>query len=129
MSTHRGWGLATIGLIGLVTIGIGLGWDTYPRFLDSYYHLAVIQGFRQAGGIALHAFWESAPAGRPHLYPPLFHLVWAPLALLVRDPIAPARCWTLLGTSLLLVSTAWATRQLFGGRRAFFTTGATLPPA
>src|SRR3989338_10814800 len=118
MSTHRGWGLATIGLIGLVTIGIGLGWDTYPRFLDSYYHLAVIQGFRQHGGVALHAFWESAPAGRPHLYPPLFHLLWWPVAALVREPITVARCWSVVGGPSLLLVMAWAGRGGAGPRAA-----------
>ena len=50
-------------------------WPLLPNFLDIYYHLSVAQGFDRAGGLVTHAFWEYAPAGRPHLYPPLFHLI------------------------------------------------------
>lgn len=120
---------ATLGLVFLVTLGTRLGWESYPRFLDSYYHLAVIQGFHQASGVALHAFWEAAPVGRPHLYPPLFHLVWAPVWWLTRDPVTVARLWSMLGAPLLLLAAVWATRLLGGTRRACLTTVALLIPA
>jgi len=123
------WTLATVGLIALVTLGARLDWESSPRFLDSYYHLAVIQGFQHAGGVALHAFWEAAPEGRPHLYPPLFHLVWAPVWWVTRDPITVARLWSLLSAPLLLLGVAWASRILGGARRASLTVAAMLIPA
>lgn len=126
MRAERAWGWLTVGVIGVVAVGLRLGWETYPRFLDSYYHLAVIQGFRQAGGVALHAFWEAAPAGRPHLYPPLFHLLWWPVAALARDPITVARLWSVLGGPLLLVVTAGAVRRIAGTRTAALTVLAAL---
>lgn len=50
-------------------------WPLLPNFLDIYYHLSAALGFDKAGGLVTHAFWEYAPAGRPHLYPPLFSLI------------------------------------------------------
>ena len=82
-------------------------WPVFPYFLDSYYHLAVIQGFQQAGGPVLHAFWEAAPAGRPHLYPPLFHLIFLHGSLLGIQPIVLARFWSWISFPLLLAA-AWA---------------------
>jgi len=82
-------------------------WPVFPYFLDSYYHLAVIRGFQQAGGPVLHAFWEAAPAGRPHLYPPLFHLIFLNGSLMGISPIVLARFWSWLSFPLLLAA-AWA---------------------
>lgn len=47
--------------------------DRYPVSIDVYYHMAAIEGFRQAGGLCLWAFWEFALPGRPHVYPPALH--------------------------------------------------------
>ena len=52
-----------------------------PQFIDIYYHLQVAWGFIQAGGYSSWDFWEYAPFGRPHIYPPLFHIL---LALLMK---------------------------------------------
>jgi hypothetical protein len=52
-----------------------------PRSMDIYYHLQVAWGFIQAGGYSAWDFWEFLPLGRPHIYPPLFHLI---LALLLK---------------------------------------------
>lgn len=50
-------------------------WGEYPIFVDIYYHLSVMRGFSDAGGVVLRDFWEFAPLGRPHLYPPLLHIL------------------------------------------------------
>jgi len=52
-----------------------------PLFMDIYYHLPTAWGFLQAGGFSSWDFWEYAPLGRPHIYPPFFHLL---LALLMK---------------------------------------------
>jgi len=82
-------------------------WPVFPYFLDSWYHLAVIRGFEQAGGPVFHAFWEAAPQGRPHLYPPLFHTLFLPAALAGVPPIQLARFWTWASFPLLLAA-AWS---------------------
>ena len=48
-------------------------YDLYPVFVDIYYHLSVTLSFDKAGGIVLWDFWEFAPEGRVHLYPPFLH--------------------------------------------------------
>jgi len=53
-----------------------------PQFIDIYYHLQAAWGFIQAGGYSSWDFWEYAPFGRPHIYPPLFHIF---LALLMKS--------------------------------------------
>ncbi len=115
------WAL-TAGLVILaVVILAGTQWPGYPYFLDSYYHLSVIQGFRTAGGPTLHAFWESAPEGRPHLYPPLFHLIGLPAVLLGIPPLVLARIWSWAALPLLLI-VAWVVlRRLFNDRTACLT--------
>lgn len=49
--------------------------DLYPVFVDIYYHMSVALSFDKAGGVVLWDFWEFAPEGRPHLYPPLLHCI------------------------------------------------------
>lgn len=68
--------LAKLILLSLSVLQI-TRWPTTPRFLDIYYHLQVAWGFIQAGGYSSWDFWEYAPFGRPHIYPPLFHILLA----------------------------------------------------
>ena len=62
---HRRWTLLSLLIILGAAILSTAQWPAYPYFLDANYHLAVIRGFREAGGPVLHAFWEAAPEGRP----------------------------------------------------------------
>lgn len=61
-----------------------LRWRIFPQFLDSYYHLLTASGFLQAGGYSGWDFWQYAPVGRIHIYPPLFHII---LAFLIKSGI------------------------------------------
>ncbi len=81
-------------------------WAAYPYFLDSTYHLAVIEGFRQAGGPVLHCFWEAAPEGQPQLYPPLFHLLFLPARIAGLPSLFLARFWSSAAFPFLLLI-AW----------------------
>ncbi|MFH0877625.1 MAG: hypothetical protein V1863_05310, partial [Candidatus Omnitrophota bacterium] len=52
-------------------------WHNYPTELDSPYHLLMGKMFADHGRVVLWDSYEFAPVGRPHLYPPLLHiLVW-----------------------------------------------------
>lgn len=46
-----------------------------PQFIDGYYHLSVANGFLGSGGWVGWTWWDFAPLGRPHLYPPGYHLL------------------------------------------------------
>ena len=107
MSSRNPWSLAAGLILAAAAILTASHWPVFPYFLDSYYHLAVIRGFSQAGGPVLHAFWEAAPQGRPHLYPPLFHLIFLPASLGGASFIQLARFWTWASFPLLLAAT-WA---------------------
>lgn len=61
-----------------------LRWRIFPQFIDSYYHLLTAWGFIQAGGYSGWDFWQYAPVGRIHIYPPLFHII---LAFLIKSGI------------------------------------------
>lgn len=114
--------------IGAAAILTAAQWPVLPYFLDSYYHLSVIQGFRDAGGPVLHAFWEAAPEGRPHLYPPGFHLIFLPLAQLGLDPIFLARLWSWAAMPALLAAAWLALSRIFGPPKAALTLAALATP-
>ena len=71
----RLYSLGAIALLIVVAIATAASYELYPLFIDTYYHMGVIEGFRQAGGITTRAFWEMAPGGRVHIYPPSLHVI------------------------------------------------------
>ncbi len=56
-----------------------------PQFIDIYYHLLTAGGFLKAGGYSGWDFWQYAPYGRVHIYPPFFHII---LAFLIKSGIS-----------------------------------------
>jgi len=87
---------------------------------DSYYHMQVARSIVENGRIPTHDDWSFAPYGRPHLYPPLFHLLIAAVSLpfggnIVESMLLLQAIWPLL----LYFSTWYGARLLFDARRAF----------
>ncbi|MDD2680072.1 MAG: hypothetical protein PHO03_04685 [Candidatus Omnitrophica bacterium] len=79
-------------------------WFVLPHFMDIYYHLLTAQGFIQAGGYSGWDFWQYAPVGRPHIYPPFFHLALAGLMQAGLSPVILAKlCEALIPVILLAV--------------------------
>lgn len=128
MTHSRRWSCAGWLLILATAILAAAHWPRYPYFWDSYYHLSVIQNFREAGGPALLQTWEAAPEGRVHLYPPLFHLLFLPARMAQIDPILLARFWTWASFPLLLLSVNEVLRRLAGPRPAALALAALLTP-
>jgi hypothetical protein len=92
----------------------------YPVFLDIPYHMAVTRGFQEAGGVTTWDFWDYAPAGRPHIYPPLLHVI---MSLLVDTGMPMEFTATLVCLAmfpLILLSLWWAMRKVFGPRAALY---------
>ncbi len=52
-------------------------WATFPLVLDPYYHLLIARQVAAAGGPIAYEWWQDAPSGRLHLYPPLLHVLLA----------------------------------------------------
>ena len=96
-------------------------WPKLPFFMDCYYHLVTMRGFDDAGGWVGQAFWEYAPTGRPHLYPPLFHFLEL---ILFKNGVAPLQIARLFDffifPSFLLL--AWfIVRSLVSSEVSFFS--------
>ena len=127
-SAQSGWRYGALGIIALFTILLIIRWQTLPIFLDIYYHASCMTGFRDAGGIVLHDFWEYAPVGRPHLYPPLFHLILLGLSKASLPILFILRLVSATIYPLFLFTISWVVSKLYNDRCAFFTVlAATLP--
>ncbi len=70
--------LVSLGLIAFIFVSFVVNWYKFvPNCVDTWYHLAVGRKILELGTIPIWDSWEFAPAGRPHLYPPLIHLLIA----------------------------------------------------
>ncbi|MCM8780135.1 MAG: hypothetical protein NC914_03200 [Candidatus Omnitrophica bacterium] len=97
-----------------------LHWKLFPKFLDIYYHLSVISGFADAGGYVTRAFWEYAPFGRPHLYPPLAHILMLLLYKIGFSKLFIARLFSCLIYPAILFVIWQLVKRIFNPRLAFF---------
>ena len=52
-------------------------WPSLPQHIDIYYHILTAWGFIKSGGYTTWDFWQYAPIGRMHIYPPLLHIIMA----------------------------------------------------
>jgi len=73
-----------------------------------------------AGGFVPKAFWEYAPVGRPHLYPPLLHFIMLIFYKLGLDPISIARLTELIMYPLVLITIWQVFKSVFYPRLGFF---------
>ena len=124
----RSWDRASWSLIALHTLLLLSWWPLLPFFVDLYYHLNVLQGFRDAGGVVLHAYWEWAPGGRPHLYPPALHIGLLAFDALHVRTMTLARLATIAPYPVLLAVTWWCAREWLGHRAAYWVTVCGLLP-
>jgi hypothetical protein len=97
-----------------------LRWMILPRSTDIYYHLLTAWGFVQSGGYSGWDFWEYAPVGRVHIYPPFFHIVLAFLIKLGIDKIILAKISEAIMPILFLIALWYFIRKNYHSRLAFF---------
>ncbi len=90
-----------------------------PRPPDGYYHITVAREILRTGCIPLWDAWELAPYGRPHLYPPGFHLLMAALSWPSGDALHGFRAVSALLPSVALGAVWYLARWLFDARRGF----------
>ena len=103
-------------------------WPAFPLVLDPYYHLMIARQIADAGGPIAYEWWEHAPVGRPHLYPPVLHIL---LALLLKAGVGPVTALRAASVVLpvgLLVSLYAASRRLAGARTARAVLAAACTP-
>jgi hypothetical protein len=118
---HLSWPVYSFALLFLCSFFQIMQWPFLPRFLDIYYHLSVMKGFADAGGYVTRAFWEYAPAGRPHLYPPVLHVGMLLLYKTGFSPMTVGRLVDCISYPLFLLSFYWAVRQSYTERVAFLS--------
>ncbi len=94
--------------------------EQFPLFVDIYYHLSVVRGFDLAGGVVLWDFWEYAPSGRPHLYPPLLHIIMLFLNNCGMSFAALGAFVSLIMFPLSLITNWFSMRKIFGSEAGFF---------
>ena len=88
--------------------------------MDIYYHLLTAWGFIKAGGLSAWDFWQYAPVGRVHIYPPFFHIVLAVLMKLGINNIILAKLFEVFTPVVFLIVLWNFTRKNFSERLAFF---------
>jgi len=86
-----------------------------------------MRGMEMAGGYITNAYWEYAPVGRPHLYPPLLHLAMLLFYRLGLSAINIARLLEAAMIPLTFISLWFITRGLWNKRATFLSSW--LPPA
>ncbi len=117
----RWYDLAALAVIGLFLVLLLRVRASLPVFYDSWYHLSVIRAFFERG-FTWEAWWEYAPFGRPHLYPPLFHVAGAAtLQVTGCNLLDLGRLYDVVMFPLLLLA-GWGAARCFWGKRAAFAT-------
>lgn len=96
-----------------------LRWKILPQFMDIYYHLLTAWGFIQAGGYSGWDFWQYAPFGRIHIYPPFFHIILAFLIKLGINKIILAKSFETVMPILFLIALWHFIRKNYTKRLAF----------
>ena len=109
----------TLGLIGFVFLLLLVNIaHLKPSMSDTWYHVNVAQQFRAEGGLSGWDIWDYAPIGRPHLYPPLLHLLLATLAAVTGGVMHASQLCAVLFLPLALLTTWYAGRRLMNSTAA-----------
>ncbi len=108
-----------LGVIAVSTLLSLYRLNVFPVFVDIFYHMSVAKGFQMAGGVVLHDFWEFAPVGRSHLYPPFLHVVMSLMAE-VMPMLTVGKIISFIMFPLVQLTTFLYTREVFDRKIAFY---------
>ena len=112
--------ILSIGVIVIFFIVMVSRLNIFPVFVDIYYHISVALSFDKAGGIVLWDFWEFAPEGRPHLYPPFLHCIMLFLSEFFGD-IAVGKFISFVMFPASQVTVWGFTREVYSRKTAFYS--------
>lgn len=96
-------------------------WRILPQFMDIFYHILTAWGFIQAGGYSGWDFWQYAPVGRTHIYPPFFHIILAFLIKLGISKIILVKFFETTVPVAFMLTLWYFVRRNYGSRLAFFS--------
>lgn len=111
-----GFALGFVGFIALVLLIRNNGLQ--PFVSDTWYHLAIAKQISLRGALPAWVDWDYAPVGRPHLYPPLIHVLLAGLAQLTGSLLVAGRVLAVVFLPASFLSCWFAARWVFGPRAA-----------
>ncbi len=110
------WSLALIGLVA--SILLLRVHSLTPSMSDTWYHLGVAKRIAAEGQIPGWDWWNYAPLGRPHLYPPALHLLIAGLAKVAGSVVFAGQLCAATFYPLALLTTWYCARRLLDDRYA-----------
>ena len=110
------WSLALIGLVAAVLL-LRVHSLT-PSMSDTWYHLGVAKRIAAEGQIPGWDWWNYAPLGRPHLYPPALHVLIAGLAKVTGSVMLAGQLCAATFYPLALLTTWYCARRLLDDRHA-----------
>lgn len=117
-SGHRldRWALGFVGVVFLLHL-ISIP-HLRPSMSDTWYHLGVAKSILAEGGIPGWDCWNYAPIGRPHLYPPLLHLIIAGVAAVTGSVVFAGQLCAAVFLPLSLLTIWYCARRLLDPRLA-----------
>lgn len=89
-----------------------------PSMSDTWYHLGVARRVVEERGVPGWDWWNYAPTGRPHLYPPLLHVLIGLLAGLSGSVLRAGQLCAAGFLPLALLTTWYCARRFLGSRAA-----------
>jgi hypothetical protein len=109
----------SFGIIFLVTLLLII--NPIGFFQDDWYHMKVSQIILEKGYVPMWNYWEYAPIGRPHVYPPLLSIVIAILSLVTSSVMVSTMLVKIFTYPILLLSFWLVSKKMWGSRTGFFT--------
>jgi len=117
--SEKHWDWAGVVFLAIVFLSFLINMKKFsPNVIDLWYHLAISRKILELGTIPVWDFWEFAPTGRPHLYPPLFHLIVAFLSRSPENVIQGGKYLQAFTYPLTLITTWFLARKFFGSKIA-----------
>ena len=112
--------LLTLLFILFIFLSFLVNVDKFEPFGDDcWYHLAVARNIIEKGTIPLWDTWEFQPVGRPHLYPPLLHILIAFFSEDAENVIGGAKVLQVILYPAALLTSWYFARLLFSSKVAF----------
>lgn len=117
---NKKYDLASIIILALIAIFSFIRFDYLPQFIDGYYHLACSNAFIKSGGWCSVDWWFFAPSGRPHMYPPVYHLILVFLQSLSFSGLTALRITEVLIVPMFFSVVWFVFRRQISSRFSFF---------
>ncbi len=114
------WNTFSCLLLAILSFLQLLRWQLFPQFMDMHYHLLIAREFLDHAGYCGWDYLQYAPVGRPHIYPPLFHVLLALLLKAGLGKIFLAKLFEAITPSLFLLPLWFFVKKNYSPRLAFF---------